>query len=112
MKITNRSKKKIPVLLCDFSNDFTMSPTVLAVTRAMQSHPAGNQPNPGLAKSRPEVRTRVLGGSALGSGTRVARTNVGSCVWSDAGVVRVEALQANVSLYGIACGGGPLSITR
>jgi hypothetical protein len=108
-KATNQRKgklkNKVTLLTCRFSSDFAMTPSVLAVTRTMQSHPAGNQPNSGLAKSRPEDRTRVLGGSALGSGTRVARTNAG-CVWSDAGVVRVEILQANVPLYGIACGSG------
>jgi hypothetical protein len=78
----------------------------LAANPPTPGQPAGNQPYPGLAQSRPEVRTRVLGGSALGSGTRVALTNAGSIVRSSDGVDWFNVPRANVPLYGIACGGG------
>src|SRR5262252_6525370 len=78
----------------------------LAANSSMPGQPAGTQPYPGSAQSRPEVRTRVLGGSAVGSGTRVALTDAGSIVRSSAGVERFNVPRANVPLYGIACGGG------
>ncbi len=78
----------------------------LAANSPMPGQPAGNQPYPGLAQSRPEIRTRVLGGSAVGSGTRVALTDAGSIVRSSDGVAWFNVPRANVPLYGIACGGG------
>jgi len=88
-------------------NDFSNSRNTLAASPAMQGQPTGIQPKPGLAKSRSRMRTRLLGGSALGSGTRVTRTDAGSIVRPCTGVAWVQILQANVSLYGNACGGGP-----
>ena len=78
----------------------------LAANSPMPGPPAGNQPYPGLAQSRPGIRTRVLGGSAVGSGTRVALTDAGSIVRSSDGVEWFNVPRANVPLYGIACGGG------
>lgn len=88
-------------------NDFSNSRDTLAANPAMQGQPTGIQPKPGLAKSRLRMRTRLLGGSALGSGTRMTRTDAGSIVRPCTGVARVQILQANVSLCGNACGGGP-----
>ena len=102
----NENKKEKRFLPCDFSTDFVISPKILAANPSMQGQPTGIQPKPGMAKSRSVGRTRLLGGSALGSGTRMTLTPAGSIVRSSDGVARVQNLQANVPLYGMACGGG------
>ncbi len=111
MKTANQPKKNLRVP-CRFLNDFAASPNILAANSAMQGQPTGLQPKPGLAKSRPCVRTRLLGGSALGSGTRMTLTDAGFIVRLSDGVAWVQILQANVSLYGIACGGGSTIFLR
>jgi len=111
MKKANQEKNQKMVIQCSFSNDLVLTPTILAANPTMQGQPTGIQPKPGMAKSRSVGRTRLLGGSAMGSGTRMTLTPAGSIVRSSDGVVRVQVLHANVSLYGIARGGG-LAICR
>jgi hypothetical protein len=108
MKKVNQKKNQKRVIQCNFSNDVVLNPTILAANPPMQGQPTGIQPKPGMAKSRSVGRTRLLGGSAdMGGGTRMALTHAGSIVRSSDGVARVQILQAIVSLYGKACGGGP-----
>ena len=103
----NGKEKGKVVLPCNFSTDFVMSPKILAANPSMQGQPTGIQPKPGMAKSRSVGRTRLLGGSAvMGGGTRLTLTHADSIVRSSDGVARVQILQANVPLYGMACGGG------
>ena len=111
MKTANHNEK-MRRESCSLSNDFSISRDTLAASPAMQGQPTGLQPKPGLAKSRPCVRTRLLGGSALGSGTRMTLTDAGFIVRPGDGVAWVQILQANVSLYGIACGGGSTMSAR
>ena len=111
MKTTNQNKRG-RTGRSSLINDFAISRDTLAASPAMQGQPTGIQPKPSLAKCRARKRTRLLGGSALGSGTRMTRTGAGLIVRPSTGVAKAQILQANVYLYGDACGGGPTISVR
>jgi hypothetical protein len=107
MKNGNQNKNPKQVIPCSFSDEVVMKAVILAANPSMHGHPAGIQPNPGPAKSRLDCQTRELGGSAMGSGTGLTLAHAGFIVRPSGDVARVRSLQANVLLYGMACGGGP-----